>query len=273
MYSKMVRTPHPLLCSDDLISQTGSKVLIHTRRGTVVTHNPDGTVTKTSKYGGDKQREFECMQAAWQAGLPCPEPLGFEILDNDHTAIHMSYAPGTSLDKLWETMRLVDKESIFGQLKVILEKMRALEAPPGHVGGCATDGVIHDGRFLDNVSSGGPFVNEAAFNEWLLEGFFSLTPRPVQEAISQRWRKGVKGHRIVFTHTDLSPRNIMVKEGRITGILGWKWAGWLPEYWEYVRMVYSSDEKDWRNNVNSMFPHPYYDELVDYVALRKWLDL
>ena len=59
-------------------------------------------------------------------------------------------------------------------------------------------------------------------------------------------------HRLVMTHGDLHPRNIMVKwetEGkdgkadetesmiRITALLYWELSGWYPEHWEFVRAL------------------------------------
>lgn len=43
-------------------------------------------------------------------------------------------------------------------------------------------------------------------------------------------------HRICFTHADLAARNILVKDGRLSGIVDWEFAGWYPEYWELVAM-------------------------------------
>lgn len=41
-----------------------------------------------------------------------------------------------------------------------------------------------------------------------------------------------------FTHADMSPENIMVKNGKITGIIDWEFGGWFPEYWEYTKMYF-----------------------------------
>ena len=45
-------------------------------------------------------------------------------------------------------------------------------------------------------------------------------------------------HRIVFSHGDLRPANIIVKDGHITGIIDWELGGWYPEYWEFVKAYY-----------------------------------
>lgn len=46
-----------------------------------------------------------------------------------------------------------------------------------------------------------------------------------------------KEHRICFTHADLHLSNLMVKDGRLVGIIDWEHAGFRPEYWEYTRSL------------------------------------
>ncbi|KAF7506042.1 hypothetical protein GJ744_012289 [Endocarpon pusillum] len=40
-------------------------------------------------------------------------------------------------------------------------------------------------------------------------------------------------HETKFTHNDLKPSNILIKDGHISGIIDWGKAGWYPDYWEY----------------------------------------
>ncbi|KAI0830364.1 hypothetical protein BC628DRAFT_1357670 [Trametes gibbosa] len=43
-------------------------------------------------------------------------------------------------------------------------------------------------------------------------------------------------HKICFTHADLAIRNVLVKDGRLSGIIDWAFSGWYPEYGELVLM-------------------------------------
>lgn len=45
--------------------------------------------------------------------------------------------------------------------------------------------------------------------------------------------------RYFFTHGDLNPRNILAKDGKITGIVDWENAGSYPEYREYTKAHYT----------------------------------
>jgi aminoglycoside phosphotransferase len=40
--------------------------------------------------------------------------------------------------------------------------------------------------------------------------------------------------RFVLTHGDLTPRNILVQDDVITGIVDWEYSGFYPEYAEYA---------------------------------------
>lgn len=68
----------------------------------------------------------------------------------------------------------------------------------------------------------GPFTDEDEFNK-----------TPQCGALPGLSHRG--GHRIFFTHSDVNIRNIMVHNGRLSGIVDWENSGWYPEYWEYTK--------------------------------------
>jgi predicted unusual protein kinase regulating ubiquinone biosynthesis (AarF/ABC1/UbiB family) len=50
-----------------------------------------------------------------------------------------------------------------------------------------------------------------------------------------------KTHRICFTHADLNPTNILVKDGKLAGLIDWQFSGWYPEYWEYTQLEFRTE--------------------------------
>ncbi|KAH0584517.1 hypothetical protein H2248_010050 [Termitomyces sp. 'cryptogamus'] len=84
----------------------------------------------------------------------------------------------------------------------------------------------------------GPWESEADFNAFLLKPLDKRKPGDWQ----REFRDTLAGynHRIVFSHADLSPDNVMVDKetGKVTGIIDWEMAGWWPEYWEYRKAMY-----------------------------------
>lgn len=49
--------------------------------------------------------------------------------------------------------------------------------------------------------------------------------------------RGTDSNKFVLTHGDLLPQNIIVRDGRITGIVDWEYSGFFPEYLEYALAV------------------------------------
>ncbi|KAF8153449.1 hypothetical protein B0H34DRAFT_723640 [Crassisporium funariophilum] len=52
----------------------------------------------------------------------------------------------------------------------------------------------------------------------------------------------VDDHRIVLSHGDLNPKNIMLLDGKddsisVSGIIDWEMGGWYPEYWDSLKAL------------------------------------
>lgn len=113
--------------------------------------------------------------------------------------------------------------------------------------------------------TGGPFQDEHAFNTFILD-FPPSTPNAIRTALTARLRSG---HRVMFTHGDLSQHNILVKDNKITGLIDWEYSGWFPEYWEYIKFFERpTPHNDWSDYAEVIFSQPY--ELVDYQAISHW---
>jgi transposase-like protein len=78
----------------------------------------------------------------------------------------------------------------------------------------------------------GPFLNEDEFNHALR-----------CDALPEVIHRG--GHKIVFAYGDLNMRNIMVENGKGTGIVDWETAGFYPSYWEYTKAHFVT-KRHWR---------------------------
>jgi aminoglycoside phosphotransferase (APT) family kinase protein len=109
--------------------------------------------------------------------------------------------------------------------------------------------------------------DEEMFNQFLLSSLFKSTPEAIRQALSLHLRTD---HRIVLTHGDLTPRNIIVQDCKIAGLIDWEDAGWYPEYWEYVKFFQRPSEGDWKQYAHDIFPMLYHEELVGYTAMSRW---
>ncbi|KAJ7266578.1 hypothetical protein C8J57DRAFT_375624 [Mycena rebaudengoi] len=74
-------------------------------------------------------------------------------------------------------------------------------------------------------------------------------------------------HRIVFTHGDFSPRNMMVRDDVVLALIDWENAGWYPEHWEYIKANFSPDHscgQSWVRALDDIMPYNYvHDWMID----------
>ncbi|KAF5024779.1 hypothetical protein F66182_3157 [Fusarium sp. NRRL 66182] len=228
----------------------------------VVLH-ADNTIVKCGKRIA--VGEAAALEVANNAGIPAPSVLQARTTSDGHSRIRMDYIQGQPLDKLWPDMSVQQKKNIARQLREIIERMRSMSPPPNFIGAC--DGTeIRDTRLYFTYHSP-PCLDEKAFNEFLLSTLYEHTPPLVRAAFSRRLRTN---HRVVLSHCDLTPRNILVQDGEIKGLVDWEDSGWYPEYWEYVKFFQRTAEKDWKSLAEDIFPELYHDELVDFIAISKW---
>jgi len=106
-------------------------------------------------------------------------------------------------------------------------------------------GSVGNGKAIDADGrrfgfEGGPFITESEFNTFLSSDMMSQALKILREIAIRFLRTD---HMVVLTHGDFAPRNIIVKRGRVVGLLDWEYAGWYPENWEFVKTFNSSDHR------------------------------
>jgi hypothetical protein len=163
------------------------------------------------------------------------------ILDKDgdtgenayQTCIFMTHISGNPLSELLPEMDEPTLSQIVSEISDQVKKLRDLP-DHGYIGSVYR-GVCLDPIFRSGKTGGpGPFTSEKAMTEFLLKN------RPGQSLpIEHHLRNYMNSetHNIVFTHGDLAPRNILVRDGHLSGIVDWQMAGWYPEYWESVKLL------------------------------------
>ncbi|CAH0004280.1 unnamed protein product [Clonostachys byssicola] len=211
--------------------------------------------------------EATALQVAEESHLPVPHVYTAKNVSGKNCII-MDFIEGDTLDKLWLKMTRAEKKNMAQQLRQIIDRMRSVQSPPNLIGGC--DGMeIRDSRDLATRLAPA-CTDEDEFNSYLLSVVPKQTPPHVVKAFKNRLKTT---HRIVLSHCDLSLSNIIVKDGKVQGLIDWEMAGWYPEYWEYVKFSQGGigeAEEDWRTYAGDIFSQSYPDELVDYIALSGW---
>ncbi|POR31015.1 Uncharacterized protein TPAR_08761 [Tolypocladium paradoxum] len=217
--------------------------------------------------------------------VPTPLYLG-SLTCNHRTYIFMSRAEGVALDTLWPELSIRHKQSIQEQLNTIFRALRAksLELHQSGEGarkiGSFSSATCKDTRRSQRVSPS-PIHSEAEFNDFLChEPRRTVTPwiRMIRSALGEH-------HRLVMTHGDLHPRNIMVKwEGgseeedkhlRVTSVVDWELGGWYPEYWEFIKSLSTIPPRgpmsDWFNYLPTEAIGIWPVEYATDMLLDRWL--
>ncbi|KAL8285894.1 hypothetical protein RB597_002802 [Gaeumannomyces tritici] len=176
-------------------------------------------------------------------GVPLPK-VYCAFVHKHRAYIVMERVHGESLAKartrLAKDRRAADK--IFGQLRRILDELRALPPPPGAGVQSCNGGPLRDTRIPMAFPEFGPFRTVHDFHRWLREDF-QTSERPENfQGDEQDWLDLEEMTAMqdgpwpapVFTHGDLNQSNIIVRGDEVVAIIDWEFSGWYPVYWEYT---------------------------------------
>lgn len=194
------------------------------------------------------------------------------------TYIIMKRIRGETVAKRWHSLSETSKTSIFGQLRQIIEELRSV---PSKTTGISNldGGPIHDER-LPQTSSWGPFgtvkdFHSALRNNVTLEALDAQNHSALDTKTISDMQKLVGFHESmilppVLTHGDLSSFNVLLRDGKVVGIVDWENAGWLPYYWEYTTAWHANPQNHfWQKEVHK-FLDVYEAELGIEKLRRKY---
>jgi aminoglycoside phosphotransferase len=176
--------------------------------------------------------------------IPVPRILKVDTIDK-WNYIYMTRLPGIPLSECLPSLSASQLNTIALELRGYLDQLRGLRIKDheqsefiGSLGGApCMDRIFCSGR-----PERGPFKTEVEMYDNICDRMLDLQSwgnyKPDNyNHILRRMYKENSNHTIKFTHGDLSPTNILVQEGHVTGILDWEEAGWYPEYWEYIKTM------------------------------------
>lgn len=186
------------------------------------------------KYGRKVHLHEACSLQFIRKRTSIPVPvvqLAFEA--RGITFIVMEKVEGESLDALLEKDSDDDAlyESIAKELVGYMQQIQNI-VPPSNPDG-RLFGSFPSGPY-DNVYFDPPPPRRYKYIEELSMYLVSMTAtNPVSPALLR------VGQQVpaVLAHGDLNPSNIIVKDGRISGIIDWDAFGSYPPWWEYMRAI------------------------------------
>ncbi|KIM86169.1 hypothetical protein PILCRDRAFT_41172, partial [Piloderma croceum F 1598] len=178
---------------------------------------------------------------ALHTSIPVPAVYDFWVEDDGRACLIMEYKDGEMLQRQWRHLSMDQKMTVMRVLRGFLDELHNLcqPYPKGSIGS------VSGKAFIDLQISGqslyGPFQDEAAYNDWRIStfSFFGEQHFPTKLRLQQLRDEMPNDHQIIFTHGDITRRNILIRvvgEGAndvcVVAILDWEQAGWRPEYWE-----------------------------------------
>ncbi|GAD98892.1 conserved hypothetical protein [Paecilomyces variotii No. 5] len=189
--------------------------------------------------------------------VPVPKVhAAFRDPDTNKTYIIMEYIPGDTLHKILPSLNQVEKAMICSLVKAAITELRSIP-PPDYFG------MLNRRPYLDGVfwSEGldpkisGPFANQRDMNLAITEKLRATESDQYIRLLQNMINQTLNNHRIVFTHGDLQPKNILIertsggrdgcREFKIS-LLDWESAGWYPEFWDFCNATVACRFKpDW----------------------------
>ncbi|KGO76608.1 Aminoglycoside phosphotransferase [Penicillium italicum] len=270
IYSEIIGPPSIILDPGDL--QTAVNLCPDKMGARVVFADAD----TVAKFGhGVRLAEAEALHlASTHTTVATPRLLSAYILDGVGYII-MSYEAGEQLQQYWDRVSQNEQNSVLDQLRGYVNQMR--EIPGDFIGGLdrspCRDGIFEAGYGDYTSYSYGPYKSEEKFNEGIVQALRDRLPSTVRERehdidsnffnseyMLYQTVRGLKNHKIVFTHGDLHPGNILVRADGTVVLLDWGSAGFWPEYWEFYRALFNpSWRASWDRMVEKFIP-PFYVE-------------
>ncbi|CEI41721.1 hypothetical protein FVEN_g3737 [Fusarium venenatum] len=212
---------------------------------------------------------------AANTSIPVPT-VHCSFIHKNQAFIIMERVQGHSFVKGLSISSHAELENIFKQLRQMFQELKALPPPPGTGVHNFLGGSLRDSRIPRSRPRIGPFKSIRDFHFWLLDG---LHPEEHPNHVDDDDWKRIKDMVIiqdglrqppVFAHGDLNPFNIMVRDGRVAGIIDWEFAGWYHYYWEYTAAWYGNETRQAWQDLLTRFLDVYPEELEIEKTRQKW---
>ena len=146
----------------------------------------------------------------------------------------MSHIEGTSLsDRVWRNCDKAQQADIRNSLQSLIRKLRAIPVPPStRIGGIGGEIAPLVYRTYNVPPS---FATVSAMYQWLADELATFA-HPTCETLLLL-RSAPTTSKLVFTHGDIATRNLIVRDGKLVGLVDWDTAGWYPDYFEATMSV------------------------------------
>ena len=205
-----------------------------------------------------RSSESAAMQYVRQhdPNVPVPEVYFCDFTNPRHGLIFMEHIPGETLEEVWPRLNPSQKEQAchdtWNIVMALRQILRPEDIPPETCLYTTVDGsplypqgglTGHSTKPLDKSLHD----TDDAFRDFILQRYDESGG--TDENVKQNFPRSETA---VFTHGDIHPRNLMATaDGRVTSLLDFECAGFMPDYWEDIGMfleIFECDQ-DWADTM------------------------
>ncbi|MBT9254963.1 phosphotransferase [Phycicoccus sp. KQZ13P-1] len=179
--------------------------------------------------------EPRLMEQARAAGVPAPAPLGVQHVEDETSVLSfcvLDFIPGRSLDTLGAELPTRDLERLTADAGELLARIHTL-APAG--------GTRHELRPPDDAATARALVT---VGREVGDAGVTIVERGVE--LARRVAHRPLGP-LPLAHGDFMPKNLVVDDRRIVGVIDWEFAGPAPPAFDLARWEVSAGDPwhDW----------------------------
>ncbi|KAF2150392.1 kinase-like protein [Myriangium duriaei CBS 260.36] len=229
--------------SEAIIDLLDAGEVLHTFGSRMVLRVGPTVVAKISCTDRALSAEYEALVylAANLPSLPVPKPHGM-VDFGPRRVLFTDFVPGQTMEATWPSLSVEEKIGLSKDLDRMFVALRELPMPEGEVlGSLDGSGCVDNRRFERRNEE--PIVTVKEFVDHYFQGYRGSAPT-YTKLMRSLLPGDAEDAKVVFTHSDLRPANIMVQriegeEGKweITGVIDWESSGWYPEWWEAAKMT------------------------------------
>lgn len=251
----------------------GNEVIttLSNRDGKLVVSHDSSYVTKLGyRVRRAESEAMNTVAAQKRTTVPLPWVKSTNFSPSEHYAseeygsIRMSFIRGSTLESKWDTLDQESKEAVCREIWDIVWRLRNIERTDlvGNIYQCAADGTPSKGILEDVQKPARPLMSDEEVRARLYERYLHAGGQVLRDLLPELLPRS---DRSVFTHGDIAPWNVMIDDqNKITGILGWKFAGWYPDYWEYAQIM-NVPFSDWSGWMERTAAHRWDIDGIDAV--------
>jgi len=227
----------------------------------IVVHRlPFGLYVKRCERSQNNEPNALKLLEEHEPAIPAPLLIDtFQDIDKDDWFI-MTRLPGVRVYDVLHRMSYVERNQLADDLSRILERMHRIPNKSPYLFANTLGGPIIDRRA--GYGGCGPYNSEADLNKHLAKGVQRYLLQQIPLAFSNT-------HKSVFTHSDLFFSNVLIDGGRLSGIVDWENAGFMPEYWDFTKAMRSVKWFD--QDAEAVYRRIWGNKFDEELEVEKWL--